>query len=103
MPVSAAIPRKGNATLSAEAQTAWDRACPKCGAKLQHAARRCWVCRTDFPAEEVDESDYRSTDADAELAGAASVLVAVGVSAVVVLIILFLCSIFLGGFMFWLW
>jgi hypothetical protein len=72
-----------------QAEDAWNRRCPHCGADVQASARRCWQCRKDFPAEGADELDYRPTDPEGSLAGTASVLLAVGLSAVVIGLLLF--------------
>jgi hypothetical protein len=84
-----------------ENDTTWDQACPHCGAEVQDAARRCWQCGQDFPAEGVDESEYRPSD-DQALAGTASVLLTVGLATIVISIMfVILWGAVVGYFMFW--
>jgi len=86
----------------AEPTTAWKRACPHCGAELQEAARRCWQCRADFPAEGVDESDFSPTDPESTWAGTAGVLLAVGLGTLVISFFFFILWMTVASY-FFLW
>ncbi|HEX6963826.1 MAG TPA: hypothetical protein VF175_18305 [Lacipirellula sp.] len=60
-------------------ETAWSRACPHCGARLQGAARACWQCRAELADPDAEQLDYRPTNAEETHALSVSILAGLAV------------------------
>jgi hypothetical protein len=79
---------------------AWDRPCPRCGAPLQAAVRRCWACHYDFPAEGVDEADMLPSSEESLVGTASALLLTFGLTAIVGFLTFVVVSLSMAGCIF---